>query len=307
MQTTLSALLRAEHAFGFGFNPFTDNGLILARCRSIEQHLNYEFEFDWKQATTDLRRESSAPSARFEHTYGGPALFVDFVDVDKIPAIINATLALGIRMCTQNCLYTSLSPEDAPYTPANEELAFLHQFEEHVRQMTVYNSRRTRIDFMRDLPQQLTNSHNWTTPEGKAFARALQPLFEDAHDDPRLRGHYACIFKRYGLTPRLFADDGTLVPACAEDCDATLRVEGTGISAPMTVTISPALNPRPASPTSSTHPECMICFERPPNTLVLPCQHCVVCRQCSVQLRSTADRDRCVQCRREIDEVVQDE
>lgn len=52
---------------------------------------------------------------------------------------------------------------------------------------------------------------------------------------------------------------------------------------------------------------CMICLDRPANTLVLPCMHSVVCNQCSEELKNTPDHSRCVRCRQQIEEVLQDE
>lgn len=53
--------------------------------------------------------------------------------------------------------------------------------------------------------------------------------------------------------------------------------------------------------------ECMVCFERPPSTLVLPCMHVVVCAQCSQHLRSQRDAKTCLRCRRPIERVLCDE
>lgn len=53
-------------------------------------------------------------------------------------------------------------------------------------------------------------------------------------------------------------------------------------------------------------PECMICMDRAPNTLVLPCMDCVVCDTCSDRLANSADAKRCVACRRKIARVIVD-
>jgi hypothetical protein len=42
---------------------------------------------------------------------------------------------------------------------------------------------------------------------------------------------------------------------------------------------------------------CMICLDRKPSTLVLPCMHTVVCDECSKKLEYTPDKNICVQCR----------
>ena len=49
---------------------------------------------------------------------------------------------------------------------------------------------------------------------------------------------------------------------------------------------------------------CIICMERPPETMVLPCRHVSVCRECSAKLPSTADRYLCCRCRNQIYKVV---
>jgi hypothetical protein len=51
---------------------------------------------------------------------------------------------------------------------------------------------------------------------------------------------------------------------------------------------------------------CMICMVNPPNTLVLPCMDCVVCKTCSVKLKATHDARICVKCRRPIESVEED-
>lgn len=51
--------------------------------------------------------------------------------------------------------------------------------------------------------------------------------------------------------------------------------------------------------------ECMICLDKAPSTIVLPCEHVVVCTPCSIQLRNTPDRAICVQCRRPISDVLE--
>lgn len=46
--------------------------------------------------------------------------------------------------------------------------------------------------------------------------------------------------------------------------------------------------------------ECMICLERAADTVVMPCEHSVVCAECSRQLKETPDAHVCCQCRRPI-------
>lgn len=68
-------------------------------------------------------------------------------------------------------------------------------------------------------------------------------------------------------------------------------------------TASPSLVVQPV--VVETTPECMICWERVPDTVVLPCLHKVVCDLCSRALQQTADAKTCVQCRCVITQVLE--
>lgn len=56
--------------------------------------------------------------------------------------------------------------------------------------------------------------------------------------------------------------------------------------------------------TEEEEQECMICLDKPASTLVLPCEHRVVCDDCSRGLRNTPDNTICVRCRRRITHVA---
>jgi len=45
---------------------------------------------------------------------------------------------------------------------------------------------------------------------------------------------------------------------------------------------------------------CMICMEKEPNTMVLPCEHCIVCKECSTRLEKTNNNWLCIKCRQVI-------
>jgi hypothetical protein len=49
---------------------------------------------------------------------------------------------------------------------------------------------------------------------------------------------------------------------------------------------------------------CIICMENPPETLVLPCGDCTVCKTCSEGLKNTSDHHTCVKCRRPIIDIL---
>lgn len=49
---------------------------------------------------------------------------------------------------------------------------------------------------------------------------------------------------------------------------------------------------------------CMICLTAKSNTMVEPCNHVVVCTECSKGLAGTHDKNICVKCRRQITNVI---
>jgi hypothetical protein len=49
---------------------------------------------------------------------------------------------------------------------------------------------------------------------------------------------------------------------------------------------------------------CMVCLSVTPNTKALPCEHVVVCEECSRNLSRTADHKTCVRCRKPIERVM---
>lgn len=58
---------------------------------------------------------------------------------------------------------------------------------------------------------------------------------------------------------------------------------------------------------SSELNQCVVCLDHVADTLVLPCQHIVVCHLCSVQLAQSHFANQCIYCRQAITEVLTDE
>lgn len=46
---------------------------------------------------------------------------------------------------------------------------------------------------------------------------------------------------------------------------------------------------------------CMVCLDKEPDTMVLPCEHCVVCKECSIVLEKTINSMKCIKCRQNIE------
>ena len=104
---------------------------------------------------------------------------------------------------------------------------------------------------------------NWTTPRGKAFALEL-------------RRNYAADYRsKYdSKTTNFYEWDIFTQPHDPLTlCDIAIQV------------------------VEDDKEVCMICMENEANTMVLPCEHCVVCRECSARLESTNNSWLCIKCR----------
>ena len=50
---------------------------------------------------------------------------------------------------------------------------------------------------------------------------------------------------------------------------------------------------------------CCVCLVNLPNTLVIPCGHCVVCKECSDKLKETTNSKTCVYCKTQITSIFE--
>lgn len=70
---------------------------------------------------------------------------------------------------------------------------------------------------------------------------------------------------------------------------------------------SPEKKPRTAAVREEDDGTCIICRDRHPDTLVMPCMCQIVCRECSKKLKFTSNHNVCCGCRRKIDYILIDE
>lgn len=138
----------------------------------------------------------------------------------------------------------------------------------------------------------------WKTEKGKSMARRLMEGDRWASNE-FVRG--PSDFRPDGLITRLVRPNPELLQNPALDYPLC-----TYTSAPEEPQSAPTEEPQSA-PTEEGIRECMVCLDRPPDTLVLPCMHCVVCRECSDGLKSTNDARTCLRCRCPIEDIVYDE
>lgn len=183
---------------------------------------------------------------------------------------------------------------------------------------------------------------NWTTPQGKAFCAKLRRILRKkrpvAKSPPRYtwKGHWeTCAkYKVYhsgewsAFEPSMITVDDLIPPPVFPDVNKKRKiveisdseeaevVGGSVVASSGSVgaTDDGSVGASDAEETdekgddgeSSSEKVCMICMDAYPDTMVLPCEHQVVCRECSEGLRRTNDRRTCVRCRRVISMVLED-
>jgi hypothetical protein len=278
---------------GFGFQLHRDEYLVVA----------FLWEYDGKSIERLL--ESDATKIFQEQGFQGVSvdswltrtyLEVHWQQYDRIPDILQFALDAGFSLTLQSKLDV--------YYKAGDRFDPLKVEEKYVKQFFSIIERFPQRDGFHDPDPwllayqsrwQLLPLWNWASPAGQAFCRQLQKHFpnkvseEDADTDKYNYFKFAGVdeaARKYKLLQygKWWFGKPAIAPA-------------------------PPSPPPPAAPAPPSAPPtppalCVICEERPANTLVIPCGHVVVCFECSEQLKKTPDRDVCVQCRSKIDEVM---
>lgn len=390
----LRAYYTLEYTNGFGFNTFGANGFMLGLCNDTIPacyRLSADDEFLFSPGANDeLRRRSGATSARFDSSYPGNTLELDWKDHRLIEATINACLSMGVSIRLQNTLGAVFNAGEI-YDAELEEHKFLDSFDdtcEFYREISDQRSFGCDDNFTRALElyskYTLAKAWNWKSDRGKRFADRVRDLLTRCHTNdlsPIVRytiPHYVCFERRHSIRGRysvseIHLDEPSVPAPCQPTCNVRVRMDArtrrvsfyTGPKCSVDSTSAPGAlvqqeeddeqeecihvpvskrkeqtakiddetsNKRRIDSgaisyqlgkiediatqlelakyyeiTEDYRDTCMICFDRRADTLVLPCGDSVVCRQCSVALQSTADRQICVRCRRPITMILNDD
>lgn len=136
------------------------------------------------------------------------------------------------------------------------------------------------------LPDMCFDVGNWKTERGVAFCKRIREL---------------CPYRIESVSTVEMLSNLTQGPDGA--------VEDAAIDYPLSIVIVPDEDDVTdiVPPMEIDEPvDCVVCQDRKADTLVLPCQHQVVCTQCSNQLVGTPNEFKCVVCRGDIDTVLCD-
>jgi hypothetical protein len=300
-----------------GINPHTTGahiiGLVWVHVSPPNEQGSRARELNWRsgerdqyeQRILDITGIHEAGVIEIASSYGGDFLKVKLSHRRHIPAIINAALQAGMCIQMQTHLQSYYTPADAPFSLEQSE------------QLALRSLSQTFNEFPRLLESKvwhLGDERLWKTDEGREFARRLkahfpmqareaeEPLFllPSPLDDPVL--DYPIIepaIPAAAISRQPPTLEAHIIPAPQSSASATNPLEPA----------SRAESPTPPSATpieSSVAETCMICLDALADTMVLPCNHVVVCQNCSMGLRTTHDNKICVRCRRPIDIVMWD-
>ena len=238
-------------------------------CGKNDQYLAFaQIRTELSNAVLEqIKQDSGAVSLEQVDFIGHCFLTVHYSDEYLIEKILNQLLKNGISFLTHNKLEIKFDPNiHDEYSREIEESLAIQEMRSNIKN---YN-----YSFRVQLKGKHAYTHpwNWQTNEGKQFSFELRRLLNCKHlscNNPQHDYRQWSCFKE-SQSPKESLES-------LESHESSEQVETM---------------------------ECMICLDSQANTMVLPCEHCVVCKDCSDKLVFTNDAKICVRCRRPITHVL---
>ena len=237
----------------------------------IVAELNTENNRKFLNALQQIKIDSACESVTPEDCFGHDFVAVHWTETDKIDNVIGALLGNDITLTYFCKVKPTIKPSDLRGRPWSQTIleecliTFCEQFGWD-RIATFVGS-----SFLKEW--------NWKTDKGKAFCMHMRSSLNKPLDRRNSKNNY--------LTWAIF-----------QNCDFKTLLDK---APPSSV---PKKTPSPIIIIDDDDDECMICLDAKPDTMVLPCGHCVVCKKCSPELQKTADAKICVKCRCPITHVL---
>lgn len=222
---------------------------------------------------------------------------------------MEAFLLRGIAVSPQ-CRLTGrwFRPADlsVPWDPVTAEGPLIRGIRASVAEHQSYNTAVGSYAYLFDaLPY--THKNSWHTPEGAALVawwRGLlrkQRLDAASSSDEEFGPEH--VDRVEDVPPRPLALEVPLAPI------STLAVEP-ALARDVILPLAPPAEEEDSMDVDEEGQDeksrCVICLERRADTMVLPCEHVVCCRECSQRLRETPNARVCVYCRQPIKAVLAD-
>lgn len=272
---------------------------------------------------------------RIGYCYAGTIASLPWGERARAYPIMTALLRAGINIFTQNYMPVNVDAdaltEEAPVlTPASLERYHVRQtrakIEEDLRHDDGHWRSRQRVfdTYISHQECRYTHASAWCTDEGRAFVAWIldalskraadlssdEEVFTDTEEEEKEKK------TKTGATPLPTRADvplerppppqGTKRPASEVIDLTTIGKEEEDDGAKPPPAKKARLNER-GEEEGEEEAVCMVCMDRRPNTLVLPCMHVVVCVACSERLKGTPNARQCIYCRQPIESVQQDD
>lgn len=288
--------MKSEFYNGFGFECDDNGNVIFAKvCKR-----NSSGEIDESKMQQRYADLTNSKTFRVIEPIGRHFVSVHHSEWHLIPDLF-AKLLEQYVLVTHNRLevvYDSSSPK---FDWKDMEFRFMHQFYARVKNFggryeTLSAQIRDYMYFCWKQKQHVITSHwNFTTPEGKFFCSRIRRILGKPpvskklslgsgktirwkwHDD---RAYH--LFRKYQVY--FFGTWSQYVPSGKTVNDVIFHSDEIMESEELEL--------------------CYICYDATPNTIVEPCGHMCVCKECSDKLAHTNDAKTCVRCRREIEQIV---
>ena len=261
---------RAQILYYNGFSGFQAPG---------EGTIGDKFVICWCDDLSDdqvnrIKELSGSETLSYGDYLGYSYLTVRWDEHNRIVNIFNAMLELGHWFRTKNNGEASFNPnKDREFTYDVMERNMIAKIKEQIG----WHPDFIHGDFL--IKECHLNIWNYRTDEGRAFCNYLRerrflPPADYNHEDNYFNWP---IFQNYDPETLLSIDPSKKIKLDDEDEEKNDNDDNV----------------------------CMICLDREPNTMVLPCEDCVVCKECSTGLKNTNDHHTCVKCRRPITDILE--
>ncbi len=278
-------------------------------------------------------KKTGATSLDWNTTYAGDLIYIkQKKDKPLVPGIINAVLAEGFAVFMSQGSgvdfpqYSTYSKrlfdmrllKDLSYMECMGEQYYFKSkglslkaedwdYPEDVRAIleAIVALRKTKINLRRDLQADRN--------------RLTDPIFKEEFKQLQIQRNKS--FMKYVAPTAAWIENFKVIQAKiatkwpndddpVKDSTRPLSIDLTVLEPPLKKQKTPPMSPIPSEEEEEEDPDdffppaaklCVICMERPPTTMVLPCRHCVACKTCSELLKSDPINSKiCVTCRQDI-------
>ena len=280
---------------GFGFQGPTDgvhNKFVLCFCRNLDDN-----------ELQSLQQLSGSTTVDCDDWIGHEYLQIHWNEYNKINSILTSLLQLSISFKTNTKLEAYFNAtKDKQYTPELEEIIAIKRMREDPFYMQNLNNNNIIKDAFFD-------NWNWKTPEGKRFCEEIREKTYKQHQSINDKENYYnwSIFQNYDPNTLLSLDNNDNNDN-NEPPKKKIKLEEKKEEKKEVKEVEEEIKKVIVIKDNEKNEEddnlCLICMENVANTMVMPCEHVVVCKQCSDKLKNTNDKNTCVKCRRPITHVL---